>query len=93
MTEGFDEKRTDDPTKIETLNDLGCGVVCKKGLKPESPNQDSFSFCHHSEEFTLFGVYDGHGVTGHHVSNWVKDNLPKLFISSPARKTNPKQAS
>lgn len=26
----------------KTLNDIGVGYACKKGLKPESPNQDDF---------------------------------------------------
>ena len=38
-------------------------------MKPESPNQDSFSFIYGDGEFVLAGVYDGHGVAGHHVQS------------------------
>eukprot|EP00747_Dinoflagellata_sp_TGD_P105670 gnl/TRDRNA2_/TRDRNA2_169621_c0_seq1.p1 gnl/TRDRNA2_/TRDRNA2_169621_c0~~gnl/TRDRNA2_/TRDRNA2_169621_c0_seq1.p1 ORF type:complete len:414 (+),score=90.94 gnl/TRDRNA2_/TRDRNA2_169621_c0_seq1:88-1329(+) len=58
----------------------GMGCVCRKGLKPESPNQDSWSVLMVAGEFSMYGVYDGHGDKGHDVSNFVKENLPKLFL-------------
>ena len=43
---------------------------CKKGRKPESPNQDSFSVLVMEEDFALYGVYDGHdgGLPTHMIS-------------------------
>lgn len=62
--------------------DLGLGYTCRKGLKPESPNQDSWCVVQ-LEEYTIYGVFDGHGQKGHEVSLFVKDNLPKLIIRDP----------
>lgn len=58
----------------------GLGFTCRKGLKPESPNQDSWSVLKVDGNFAIYGVFDGHGQKGHDVSNFVKDNLPKLII-------------
>lgn len=58
----------------------GLGYTCRKGLKPESPNQDSWSILKVDGDFAIYGVFDGHGQKGHDVSNFVKDNLPKLII-------------
>ncbi len=69
----------------EELGKLGFGVSCRKGLKPESPNQDSFSMLYIEGELLLCGVYDGHGQSGHHVSQFTKEMLPKLFLSDPNR--------
>ena len=30
----------------------------------------------------LFGVADGHGINGHHVSGFVKTNLPSIYFPS-----------
>lgn len=62
------------------------GYQCRKGLKPESPNQDSW-FILKVEDFSIYGVFDGHGKNGHHVSNLVKDVLPKLIIKDQRFKT------
>ena len=32
------------------LAEKGVGIKCKKGLKPEAPNQDSFIYLHHEAE-------------------------------------------
>lgn len=37
--------------------------------------------------FAIYGVFDGHGQKGHDVSNFVKENLPKLIIKDPRFKT------
>jgi len=66
----------------------GLGYTCRKGLKPESPNQDSWSILKVDGNFALYGVFDGHGQKGHDVSNFVKDNLPKLIIRDPRFKTD-----
>lgn len=57
------------------------GFACKKGLKPESPNQDSFFIMKIEGQYSLYGVFDGHGRKGHDISNFVKDNLPKILLS------------
>lgn len=66
----------------------GLGFTCRKGLKPESPNQDSWSILTVDGNFSIYGVYDGHGQKGHDVSNFVKENLPKLIIKDPRFKTD-----
>jgi serine/threonine protein phosphatase PrpC len=58
---------------------LGMGYTCRKGLKPESPNQDSYSILK-VDNYSIYGVYDGHGQKGHDVSNFVKDSMPKLIL-------------
>jgi serine/threonine protein phosphatase PrpC len=68
------------------------GFTCRKGLKPESPNQDSWSVLKVDGNFSIYGVYDGHGKTGHDVSNFVKDNLPKIIIKDQRFKTNDQAA-
>jgi serine/threonine protein phosphatase PrpC len=55
------------------------GFTCRKGLKPESPNQDSWSVLKLGD-FSIYGVYDGHGKKGHDVSNFVKENMPKIIV-------------
>jgi len=65
----------------------GLGYTCRKGLKPESPNQDSWSILKVDGNFAIYGVFDGHGQKGHDVSNFVKDNLPKLIIRDARFKT------
>lgn len=64
------------------------GFVCKKGLKPESPNQDSFSVLVVENQFALYGVYDGHGPFGHDVSEMARQTLVKLFLAHPKRTTD-----
>ena len=61
----------------------GVGFACKKGLKPVSPNQDSFLLLQIEGGIGIYGVFDGHGRGGHDVSNFVKDILPKLILSHP----------
>ena len=61
----------------------GVGFACKKGLKPVSPNQDSFVLLQAEGGVGIYGVFDGHGRGGHDVSNFVKDVLPKLVLSHP----------
>jgi serine/threonine protein phosphatase PrpC len=56
------------------------GYACKKGLKPEAPNQDSFFICKVEGQYSVYGVFDGHGRKGHDVSNFVKDVLPKVLL-------------
>lgn len=66
---------------------LGIGFTCRKGLKPESPNQDSWSVLKVEGNFSIYGVYDGHGQKGHDVSNFVKENIPKMIVRDNRFKT------
>mmetsp|Transcript_119893 Transcript_119893/g.339850 ORF Transcript_119893/g.339850 Transcript_119893/m.339850 type:complete len:469 (-) Transcript_119893:96-1502(-) len=68
------------------------GYACKKGLKPEAPNQDSFFILKVKESYSLYGVFDGHGKKGHDISNFVKENLPKILISQEDVLTDPMAA-
>jgi serine/threonine protein phosphatase PrpC len=68
-----------------TMDDIanqGVGVACTKGLKPEVANQDSFVCICCENSFRLYGVFDGHGKQGHFVSQYVKEQLPKLILES-----------
>eukprot|EP00918_Siedleckia_nematoides_P035566 GHVU01077256.1.p1 GENE.GHVU01077256.1~~GHVU01077256.1.p1 ORF type:complete len:609 (+),score=116.86 GHVU01077256.1:453-2279(+) len=66
----------------------GVGFVCKKGLKPESPNQDDF-FIFRTPEWALYGVFDGHGPYGHEVSNFVQQFLGRKIPEHAAFLTSP----
>jgi serine/threonine protein phosphatase PrpC len=61
----------------------GLGFACRRGLKPSVPNQDSFMALRVEGDFSLYGVFDGHGLHGHEVSNFVKETLPKLILRDP----------
>ena len=43
----------------------------KHAFSEESPNQDSWCMLK-TEDFSIYGVFDGHGQKGHDVSNFVK---------------------
>mmetsp|Transcript_31607 Transcript_31607/g.90707 ORF Transcript_31607/g.90707 Transcript_31607/m.90707 type:complete len:406 (-) Transcript_31607:125-1342(-) len=64
----------------EVLDCYGIGYACHKGKKPESPNQDSWFMLQVDGCYSLYAVFDGHGSAGHYISNFVKDNLPKLIV-------------
>merc|ERR1719291_1667058 len=70
----------------------GLGYTCRKGLKPESPNQDSWTVMKIEGKFSIYGVFDGHGQKGHDVSNFVKDNLPKLMLRDQRFRTENMEA-
>jgi len=74
------------------LATLGYGFCSKKGLKPEAPNQDSYSLLVVEGLFAVYGIYDGHGPQGHYVSDVVRDILPKLFLVHEKRATEPEVA-
>jgi serine/threonine protein phosphatase PrpC len=88
-----------DKTKKQAGNDeleKGCngyGYTCRKGLKPESPNQDSWSILRVEAEYALYGVFDGHGQKGHDVSNLVKTDLFKLILRDQRFKSKEKEAT
>jgi serine/threonine protein phosphatase PrpC len=68
----------------DKLDPVKCaiGYTCRKGLKPESPNQDSWFVLRLEGEqnCSIYAVFDGHGKKGHDVSNFVKEHLPKLIV-------------
>lgn len=69
----------------------GMWVCCKKGLKPDDPNQDDFIIVVDEDSY-LLGVFDGHGIYGHYVSDYVHLELPKLLFNHSDWLTNPLQA-
>eukprot|EP00928_Gymnodinium_smaydae_P040813 TRINITY_DN27641_c0_g1_i1.p1 TRINITY_DN27641_c0_g1~~TRINITY_DN27641_c0_g1_i1.p1 ORF type:complete len:409 (+),score=84.08 TRINITY_DN27641_c0_g1_i1:72-1229(+) len=58
---------------------LKIGCTCKKGLKPESPNQDDFCVFRF-DNTGIYGVFDGHGPYGHDISSFVQEALPRCFV-------------
>jgi len=71
--------------------DFKIGFVCKKGLKPESPNQDDFSIFV-TDAISIFGIFDGHGPYGHDISNFVHETLPEAVVKDERFKEDPVQA-
>lgn len=71
----------------QNLQSEGIGFACKKGLKPESPNQDSWFILKVEDDFSIYAVFDGHGQKGHDVSQFVKESLPKIMIRDDRFKT------
>lgn len=59
---------------------LGLGYACHKGLKRSQPNQDSWFVARVDERYCLYGITDGHGKKGHDISQFVKEQLPKLIV-------------
>ena len=61
----------------------GIAVKTKAGALPGKPvktNQDSYIIHQNfagNKTYNMFAVCDGHGVNGHHVSGFVKQNLPR----------------
>lgn len=55
---------------------------CKKGLKPESPNQDSYVIVQCPDKWGLYGVFDGHGPFGHDISEFAVKDLVLRFLES-----------
>uniref|UniRef100_A0A0G4I8C2 PPM-type phosphatase domain-containing protein n=1 Tax=Chromera velia CCMP2878 TaxID=1169474 RepID=A0A0G4I8C2_9ALVE len=69
--------------KVSELSSLGVGFACRKGLKPEAPNQDDF-FIFRAEAppygpIGVYGVFDGHGPSGHRVSSFAQAEIPKIL--------------
>ncbi|KAF4687289.1 hypothetical protein FOZ60_004162 [Perkinsus olseni] len=58
------------------------GYACKKGLKPDSPNQDDFAIFI-KDNWQMYAVFDGHGPYGHVVSKFCQDTLPELITDDP----------
>lgn len=88
---GFDNKQVDVAGTLASTYDVtenGIGYACKKGLKPESPNQDDF-FIVKVDDWALYGVFDGHGPYGHDVSSFIHRVLPYLIIADAKFETDP----
>lgn len=91
LQNGFEEKKlsiTGESIEDDLLAKAGIAFTCKKGLKPESPNQDDFCIVLEGETI-LLGVFDGHGPYGHDVSNYVHTLLPKLITTSETFESAP----
>jgi len=92
----MEKKLTEDERK--SMGPMVCGARSNKGHVPFNPdkvNQDrfiiKFNLGDHSD-CALFGVFDGHGEHGHHVSSFVKVSLPKHLSSRPDIRSNPERA-
>lgn len=84
----------DKPTRKggdEALVSFKVGCACKKGLKPESPNQDDFCIFR-ADGTSIYGVFDGHGPYGHDVSSFVQEALPRCFAQDPLFTDEPEKA-
>eukprot|EP00929_Paragymnodinium_shiwhaense_P068705 TRINITY_DN34601_c0_g1_i2.p1 TRINITY_DN34601_c0_g1~~TRINITY_DN34601_c0_g1_i2.p1 ORF type:complete len:200 (-),score=35.53 TRINITY_DN34601_c0_g1_i2:435-1034(-) len=69
------------------LADHGVAYSCRKGLKPESPNQDR-AFVLVAEGIPcIYGGVDGHGQTGHFVAQLICDTLVKLILKDERLKS------
>jgi len=86
---GYDDKQSDKTGDSPT--DVCFGYACKKGLKPESPNQDDFCIFN-VDGVGLYGVFDGHGPFGHDISNFVHGTLPRCFVKDEDFQNNPERA-
>lgn len=84
---GFDNKKQE-VIRSRPMNLSNIGYACKKGLKPESPNQDDYFICQ-VDDWSLYGVFDGHGPLGHDVSNFVHHAIPFLILSDELFETDP----
>lgn len=73
-------------------DELKVSWSCKKGLKPESPNQDTFSIVGVLGKFALYGVYDGHGPVGHDVSDMAREVLVRGFFEHQRKGDTPDEA-
>ena len=81
--ESFCDKQTTHKGHKFCPSASGVGYACKKGLKPVSPNQDSFMLIRIEGGMSVYGVFDGHGKVGHDVSNFCKDQIAKILFGNP----------
>jgi len=77
---------------VEWLKGCGFGWCCRKGLKPEAPNQDSYCIIAVEEEFLLTAVLDGHGSRGHDVSQSAMECVVRAFLTHEVRESEPSRA-
>mmetsp|Transcript_106859 Transcript_106859/g.319481 ORF Transcript_106859/g.319481 Transcript_106859/m.319481 type:complete len:350 (-) Transcript_106859:76-1125(-) len=87
---GFSDKTTAQDGK-DQASAFRIGYACKKGLKPESPNQDDF--CIFSVDgMSILGVFDGHGPYGHDIAHFAQMHLPRHFVQDPNFQNDPEKA-
>ena len=58
------------------------GVICEGGevvFGEKKVNQDNYFNYLINDDLRFIGVCDGHGEYGHHVSNYLRNNLPNIF--------------
>lgn len=97
LSSEFDEDNADRLTIIEGSHEDQSkfgglfGYKCIKGSKSKYPNTDDF-FVIQDPNFSLYGVFDGHGPEGHKVANYAQDKLPDLIMSHPDFYSDPKRA-
>lgn len=89
---GYADKKVQRSSAADTekASDCKIGYACKKGLKPESPNQDDFCIFV-TDSFSMFGVFDGHGPYGHDISNYAHEMLPETLVKDPRFSDEPEQ--
>ena len=80
-----------DDVKREHLLIHGIWVSCRKGLKPDCPNQDDFVVVI-DDKSVILGVFDGHGSHGHEVSNFIHKAFPTALIDHDQWMLNPTTA-
>lgn len=73
-----------------SLEKIGISVVCKKGYKPCSTNNDAF-FVFHVGGCTVCCVLDGHGPFGHDVCHIVQQDMIRLTTGNPALSLQPRR--
>jgi|Transcript_80577 serine/threonine protein phosphatase PrpC len=61
-------------------SDFFTSFTCRKGMKPESPNQDSYVMVLNKGKWSLWGVFDGHGPSGHDASDFATKALVQTFL-------------
>ncbi|CAA9990695.1 protein phosphatase 2c-like protein, putative [Plasmodium knowlesi strain H] len=77
-TKPFQDKNTFFYKSPSYTCDAEISVACKKGRKLDFPNQDDFTIIQ-TNEWILIMVFDGHGPSGHDISNFAHVVLPLLF--------------
>lgn len=88
LSSGFDDKNAAKPKSLNRPAFKRYSVRSKVGymeFNPAKVNQDRPMEVPKvgREDRSLFGVFDGHGVNGHHVSEFLVDKMSKLFLEHP----------
>lgn len=74
---------TSDKRSLSFFEGLGLSVFSKKGLKSSPFNQDDFSIIFNKETL-LISVFDGHGIYGNEISNYLHIVLPNMILTHPS---------
>ena len=59
------------------------GIDANGNQKTNQDNLVSLTNINKIKDFNIFGVLDGHGVDGHHVSNFASEFIPSQIINNP----------